>query len=100
MQQHHTSSDSARAQHLTCDYAEDFDDYPAVLAATLKNSLLYVMQSAGQRIDWHSTLRRLRRGPFRRTLFVEGGDAFLCFGGFARLHVMLEGKIDIFFHRS
>ncbi len=37
--------------------------------------------------------------PVWRPLFVERRDAFARFGGFARLHVMLQGKIDIFFHR-
>ena len=34
--------------------------------------------------------------PVRRTLFVEGGDAFLGLGGFARFHVMTQGDVDIF----
>src|SRR5256886_13485769 len=38
--------------------------------------------------------------PVRLSLFVESGDPLARFGGFARLHVMLQRKIDIFFHRG
>jgi len=37
--------------------------------------------------------------PVRFPSFVKRRDAFARFGGFARAHVMLQRKIDIFFHR-
>ena len=38
--------------------------------------------------------------PVRRTFFQKRRDAFFRFGRFARLHVVLEGTLDIVFHRG
>jgi hypothetical protein len=38
------------------------------------------------------------RSPLRLAFFVEGGDAFARFVGFARLYVIFQRKIDIVFY--
>ena len=43
------------------------------------------------------TFSRLRK-PLRLAFFVESGDAFARFVGFARLHVIFQRKLDIVFY--
>jgi hypothetical protein len=56
--------------------------------------------SGQQFLNGYNVIRtsRLER-PVWFSLFVKGGDALLGFSRFPGLHVILESKINIFFHR-
>jgi hypothetical protein len=54
-------------------------------------------------VQWRTRLPDLRlrsAQPVRLPLFVKGGNPFARLFRFARLHVILKRKIDIFFHRA